>query len=159
MPWQPSDGGHAASEVVKMEDMMLLVDTMLENTATDDEKVQHCKTFILPTQNKAVSHWVSLWCRLSCQVLRSPTRFTLGSMLSHFQKLFDVGSLSGVYPRMNEVYSRLGEATNTMRNLRDVLQLGGLQLESRLHIFLSDTMELNSVFFPRQTAGFLLQRW
>ncbi|KAJ4924349.1 hypothetical protein JOQ06_000589 [Pogonophryne albipinna] len=94
MPWQPSDGGHAASEVVKMEDMMLLVDTMLENTATDDEKV-----------------------------LRSPTRFTLGSMVSHFQKLFDVGSLSGVYPRMNEVYSRLGEATNTMRNLRDVLQL------------------------------------
>ncbi|KAF3857306.1 hypothetical protein F7725_009165, partial [Dissostichus mawsoni] len=94
MPWQPSDGGHAASEVVKMEDMMLLVDTMLENTATDDEKV-----------------------------LRSPTRFTLGSMVSHFKKLFDVGSLSGVYPRMNEVYSRLGEATNTMRNLRDVLQL------------------------------------
>ncbi|XP_063733468.1 centrosomal protein of 70 kDa isoform X2 [Eleginops maclovinus] len=94
MPWQPADGDHAAAEEVKVEDMMMLVDTMLENTATDDEKV-----------------------------LRSPTRYTLGSMVSHFQKLFDVGSLSGVYPRMNEVYSRLGEATNTMRNLRDVLQL------------------------------------
>lgn len=58
------------------------------------------------------------------QVLRSPTRHTLDSMVSHFQKLFDVSSLSGVYPRMNEVYSRLGEMTNTMRNLRDVLDLG-----------------------------------
>lgn len=45
-------------------------------------------------------------------------------MVSHFQKLFDVTSLSGVYPRMNEVYTRLGEMTNAMRNLRDVLDLG-----------------------------------
>lgn len=41
MPWQPSDGGPSAAEAVKVEDMMLLVDTMLENTATDDEKVQN----------------------------------------------------------------------------------------------------------------------
>lgn len=61
---------------------------------------------------------------MASQVLRSPTRHTLGSMVSHFQKLFDVATLSGVYPRMNEVYTRLGEATNAMRNLRDVLQLG-----------------------------------
>ncbi|XP_037640854.1 centrosomal protein of 70 kDa isoform X2 [Sebastes umbrosus] len=94
MPWQPSDGGHNAAEAVKVEDMMLLVDTLLENTSTDEEKV-----------------------------LRSPTRYTLGSMVSHFQRLFDVTSLSGVYPRMNEVYTRLGEMTNTMRNLRDVLEL------------------------------------
>ncbi|XP_035533316.1 centrosomal protein of 70 kDa isoform X2 [Morone saxatilis] len=93
-PWQPSDVGHNDAEVVKVEDMMLLVDTMLENTSTDSEKV-----------------------------LRSPTRYTLASMVSHFQKLFDVTSLSGVYPRMNEVYTRLGEMTNTMRNLRDVLDL------------------------------------
>ncbi|KAM6958448.1 centrosomal protein of 70 kDa isoform 2-T2 [Tautogolabrus adspersus] len=94
MPWQTSDEGHNAAETVKVEDMMLQVDTMLENTSTDDEKV-----------------------------LRSPTRFTLGSMVSHFQKLFDVTSLSGVYPRMNEVYTRLGEMSNAMRNLRDVLEL------------------------------------
>lgn len=62
------------------------------------------------------------------QVLRSPTRYTLGSMVSHFQKLFDVSSLSGVYPRMNEVYSRLEEMRNIMRNLRDVLQLGKRRL-------------------------------
>ena len=45
-------------------------------------------------------------------------------MVAHFQKLFDAPSLSGVYPRMNEVYTRLGEMTNAMRNLRDVLGLG-----------------------------------
>ncbi|XP_068446740.1 centrosomal protein of 70 kDa isoform X2 [Clinocottus analis] len=76
MPWQPCDGGHHAAEAVKVEDMLLLVDTMLENTSADDE-----------------------------------------------QKLFDVDSLSGVFPRMNEVYSRLGAMTNTLRNLRDVLRL------------------------------------
>lgn len=94
MVGQQWDGGRHAAEAVKVEDMMLLVDTMLEYTSTDDQKV-----------------------------LRSPTRFTLGSMVSHFQKLFDVTSLSGVYPRMNEVYTRLGEMTNAMRNLRDVLEL------------------------------------
>ncbi|XP_073318564.1 centrosomal protein of 70 kDa [Pagrus major] len=94
MPWQSIDNDHGAAEAVKVEDMMLLVDTMLENISTDDEKV-----------------------------LRRPTRYTLGSMVSHFQKLFDVTSLSGVYPRMNEVYTRLGEMTNTMRNLRDVLEI------------------------------------
>ncbi|KAF7658826.1 hypothetical protein LDENG_00007260 [Lucifuga dentata] len=90
-PCQLCDGGDAV-EGVKVEDMMLQVDTMLENTA--DEKV-----------------------------LRSPTRHTLESIVSHFLKLFDVASVSGVFPRMNEVYTRLAEMTNTMRNLRDVLRL------------------------------------
>ncbi|KAK7893179.1 hypothetical protein WMY93_022331 [Mugilogobius chulae] len=94
LPWQPSEESSSSTEPVKVEDMMLLVDTLLENTSTDDEKV-----------------------------LRSPTRHTLGSMVSHFQTLFDVSSLSGVYPRMNEVYSRLGEMSNAMRNIRDALNL------------------------------------
>uniref|UniRef100_A0A8C5DRG6 Centrosomal protein of 70 kDa n=1 Tax=Gouania willdenowi TaxID=441366 RepID=A0A8C5DRG6_GOUWI len=90
MPWQPLNTG-----TQRVEDMMLLVDTMLENTLADDDKA-----------------------------LRSPTRHTLSSFVSHFQKLFDVPSLNGVYPRMNEVYTRLGEMTNAMRNLREVLELG-----------------------------------
>ncbi|XP_028323073.1 centrosomal protein of 70 kDa [Gouania willdenowi] len=89
MPWQPLNTG-----TQRVEDMMLLVDTMLENTLADDDKA-----------------------------LRSPTRHTLSSFVSHFQKLFDVPSLNGVYPRMNEVYTRLGEMTNAMRNLREVLEL------------------------------------
>lgn len=35
-------GGDNAAEAVKVEDMMLLVDTILENSAADDEKVELC---------------------------------------------------------------------------------------------------------------------
>ncbi|XP_029024393.3 centrosomal protein of 70 kDa-like isoform X1 [Betta splendens] len=98
VPWQPPDSGASSTEAVKVEDMMVLVDSLLENTCTGDDQTE-----------------------------RSPTPFTLGSMVSHFQKLFDVLSLSGVYPRMNEVYTRLGEMTTAMRNVRDVLDLGTVQ--------------------------------
>ncbi|XP_027866049.1 centrosomal protein of 70 kDa isoform X2 [Xiphophorus couchianus] len=91
MPLQPC---HADAKALKVEDMMLLVEALLENASSDNK-----------------------------QKLRSPTRYTLASMVAHFQKLFDVPSLSGVYPRMNEVYTRLGEMTNTMRNLQNVLDL------------------------------------
>lgn len=33
-------------------------------------------------------------------------------------------TLNGVYPRMNEVYTKLGEMINAMRNLCDLLELG-----------------------------------
>ncbi|KAM6893532.1 centrosomal protein of 70 kDa [Xenentodon cancila] len=92
LPWQRYDGD--AADAVKVEDLLLLVDVMLENSSAEAQ-----------------------------QKLRSPTPYTLGSMVSHFQKLFDVPSLSGVFPRMNEVYTRLGEMTNAMRNLRDVLDM------------------------------------
>ncbi|MCJ8747598.1 hypothetical protein PDJAM_G00155420 [Pangasius djambal] len=93
LPWQPEDGACPQSECVKVEDVMLMVDTLLDETAPDDK------------------------------VLRSPTKPTLQAMVSHFQKLFDVPSLRGVYPRMNEVYTRLAEMNNTMRNLRDILDM------------------------------------
>ncbi|XP_050996548.1 centrosomal protein of 70 kDa-like [Acomys russatus] len=48
---------------------------------------------------------------------------TLQAIVSHFQKLFDVQSLNGVYPRMNEVYTRLGEMNNAVRNLQELLEL------------------------------------
>ncbi|XP_031414306.1 centrosomal protein of 70 kDa isoform X2 [Clupea harengus] len=93
LPWQPCEEQRAPAEGVRVEELQLLVDTLLEETAPADK------------------------------VLCSPTRNTLQSMVAHFQKLFDVSSLRGVYPRMNEVYTRLGEMTNAMRNLRDVLDL------------------------------------
>lgn len=46
MPWQSTDGDHGAAEAVKVEDMMLQVDTMLENISNDDEKVERCGTFV-----------------------------------------------------------------------------------------------------------------
>ncbi|XP_040860206.1 centrosomal protein of 70 kDa isoform X2 [Ochotona curzoniae] len=54
-----------------------------------------------------------------------PNFQTLQAIVSHFQKLFDVPSLDGVYPRMNEVYTRLGEMHNAVRNLQELLELDG----------------------------------
>ncbi|XP_048455013.1 centrosomal protein of 70 kDa [Rhincodon typus] len=54
---------------------------------------------------------------------KSASPQTLEAIVSHFQKLFDVSSLSGIYPRMNEVYCKLGEMNNAMKNLRQVLGL------------------------------------
>ncbi|XP_053472799.1 centrosomal protein of 70 kDa isoform X5 [Ictalurus furcatus] len=93
LPWQPEDGACRRSGCVKVEDVMRMVDTLLDQTAPDDK------------------------------VLRTPTKPTLQAIVSHFQKLFDVASLRGVYPRMNEVYTRLEEMNNVMRNLRDILDL------------------------------------
>lgn len=42
MPCLTADDGHIPAEAVKVEDMMLLLDTMLENTAADDETVELC---------------------------------------------------------------------------------------------------------------------
>ncbi|KAM6307383.1 LOW QUALITY PROTEIN: centrosomal protein of 70 kDa-like [Aegotheles albertisi] len=47
----------------------------------------------------------------------------LSAIVSHFQKLFDVNSLNAVHPRMNEVYTKLGEMNNAMRNLHELLDL------------------------------------
>jgi len=58
------------------------------------------------------------------QTSQTPSLPTLLAIVSHFQKLFDVNSLNGVYPRMNEVYTKLGEMTNAMRNLHELLELG-----------------------------------
>ncbi|KAK3528307.1 hypothetical protein QTP86_030862, partial [Hemibagrus guttatus] len=93
LPWQPEDEAHPQSKCVKVEDVMLMVDTMLDQTAPDDK------------------------------MLRTPTKPTLQAMVSHFQMLFDVASIRGVYPRMNEVYTRLAEMNNAMRNLRDILDM------------------------------------
>lgn len=99
---------------------MLIVDTLLNETASDDKVLFLNANFLLSILNNPSAddfHDIP-------QVLRSPTRHTLESMVAHFQKLFDAPSLTGIYPRMNEVYTKLGEMNNAMRNLRDVLDLG-----------------------------------
>ncbi|KAM8934068.1 centrosomal protein of 70 kDa [Pelodytes ibericus] len=79
------------NESVRVEDLLLLVDTMIED----------------------VGNSLQDGSRVSPHILQA--------LVSHFQKLFDVPSLSGVYPRLNEVYSRMGEINNMMKNLRCVL--------------------------------------
>ncbi|KAM9187783.1 centrosomal protein of 70 kDa isoform 1-T3 [Dugong dugon] len=81
------------NESIKVEDLLFIVDTMLEEV-----------------ENKKKDNNV-------------PNFQTLQAVVSHFQKLFDVPSLNGVYPRMNEVYTRLGEMTNAVRNLQELLEL------------------------------------
>ncbi|CAH6777849.1 Cep70 [Phodopus roborovskii] len=81
------------NEGVKVEDLLFMVDTMLEEV--ENEK----KSSSMPNFQ------------------------TLQAIVSHFQKLFDVQSLNGVYPRMNEVYTRLGEMNNAVRNLQEILEL------------------------------------
>lgn len=45
MPLQPSDCAHNSTEPVKVEDMMLLVDSMLENTSTDEKVELYYSTY------------------------------------------------------------------------------------------------------------------
>ncbi|KAJ7381314.1 gamma-tubulin binding [Desmophyllum pertusum] len=57
------------------------------------------------------------------QAREEPSLNQLMSIVAHFQKLFDVNSIGGVFPRMNEVYMRLGETYNAMNNMREFLCL------------------------------------
>uniref|UniRef100_A0A8C5QX64 Centrosomal protein of 70 kDa n=1 Tax=Leptobrachium leishanense TaxID=445787 RepID=A0A8C5QX64_9ANUR len=84
-----------SGDVPRVEELLLLVDTMLEDVDT------------------------------RAQDPACVSSHTLRALVAHFQKLFDVPSVSGVYPRMNEVYSKLGETCNMMRNLQCVLGLDG----------------------------------
>ena len=80
-------------EGVKVGDLLFMVDTMLEEVENQKETSS------------------------------TPNSQTLQAIVSHFQKLFDVQSLNGVFPRMNEVYTRLGEMNNAVRNLQELLEL------------------------------------
>uniref|UniRef100_A0A452DNT9 Centrosomal protein of 70 kDa n=1 Tax=Capra hircus TaxID=9925 RepID=A0A452DNT9_CAPHI len=81
------------NEGVRVEDLLFIVDTILEEV-----------------ENKAKDS-------------NMPDFHILRAVVSHFQKLFDVPSLTGVYPRMNEIYTRLGELNNAVRNLQELLEL------------------------------------
>ncbi|CAK7311813.1 Centrosomal protein of 70 kDa [Vulpes lagopus] len=84
---------HDENEGIRVEDLLFIVDTMLEEVENKEKDSN------------------------------MPNLKTLQAIVSHFQKLFDVPSLNGVYPRMNEVYTRLGEMNNAVRNLQELLEL------------------------------------
>uniref|UniRef100_A0A8C5TPP9 Centrosomal protein of 70 kDa n=1 Tax=Malurus cyaneus samueli TaxID=2593467 RepID=A0A8C5TPP9_9PASS len=92
LPWNTADP-QDKRESIRVEDLQLIVDTILEELENKEKNSQ------------------------------TPSVTTLSAIVSHFQKLFDVNSLNGVYPRMNEVYIKLGEMTNAMRNLHELLEL------------------------------------
>ncbi|XP_032046526.1 centrosomal protein of 70 kDa isoform X1 [Aythya fuligula] len=80
-------------ESIRVQDLQFIVDTVLEEIENKEKNSQ------------------------------TPSVPALYAIISHFQKLFDVNSLNGIYPRMNEVYTKLGELTNAMRNLHELLEL------------------------------------
>ncbi|KAM4024761.1 centrosomal protein of 70 kDa [Anomaloglossus baeobatrachus] len=84
----------AAGAGVRVQELLLLVDTMVED---------------VENQRQGSS---------------SDSPQVLQALVSHFQKLFDVSSLSGVFPRMNEVYTKVGEMGNALKTLRCLLGLG-----------------------------------
>lgn len=45
-------------------------------------------------------------------------------MVRHFQMLFDVPRICGVYAKMSDIYRRLKETHNIMLNLKEFLGLG-----------------------------------
>ncbi|KAL5011173.1 hypothetical protein ScPMuIL_013478 [Solemya velum] len=57
-----------------------------------------------------------------------PSRPVLENIVEHFQTLFDVPCVSGVYPRMNDIYVKLGEVHNVLNTLRNLL---GLSTDTR----------------------------
>ncbi|XP_029461169.1 centrosomal protein of 70 kDa [Rhinatrema bivittatum] len=89
----PVDSTQDAHKDFRVEDLLLTVDTILEEI---DHKGQDDK---------------------------GPPFQMLQSFVSHFQKLFDVTSLNGIYPRLNEVYTKLGEMNNAMRAMCELLGL------------------------------------
>ncbi|XP_059151222.1 centrosomal protein of 70 kDa-like isoform X2 [Physella acuta] len=56
-------------------------------------------------------------------LMEEVSRSTLESIVSHFQTLFDVPKISGVFPRMNEIYRVIGESRNVLNTLKDLLGL------------------------------------
>ncbi|XP_075466192.1 centrosomal protein of 70 kDa [Ascaphus truei] len=93
LPHRQTHETHGDSDNVRVEELLLLVDTMMEDVESEGKDAGR------------------------------PSPHTLHALVSHFQTLFDVASVSGVFPRMNEVYSRLGEMSNAMRNQRCLLGL------------------------------------
>ncbi|XP_030065188.1 centrosomal protein of 70 kDa isoform X2 [Microcaecilia unicolor] len=89
----PVDNARDPYEDFRVEDLLLILDTIFEEI---DNKGQDKK---------------------------GPSFQTLELFVSHFQKLFDVTSLNGIYPRLNEVYTKLGEMNNAMRTMCELLGL------------------------------------
>ncbi|ELT99245.1 hypothetical protein CAPTEDRAFT_193716 [Capitella teleta] len=54
------------------------------------------------------------------------------AIVSHFQELFDVKCVDGIFSRMNEIYVKLGEMHSVLRNLKHLLGLDDTTSSSQL---------------------------
>ncbi|CAH1772478.1 unnamed protein product [Owenia fusiformis] len=81
-----------------------------------------------PTVTQMVSSIDSLLYEEESKSREIPSQTVLQGIVEHFQNLFDVPKVSGIYPRMNDIYTRLGEMQNVIKTLRNLL---GLHEEAR----------------------------
>ena len=71
--------------------------------------------------------------------------------------LFDVSSISGVYARMNDIYSKLGEVHNVMRTLKNLLGLSKSHLFKWKLVILKEKNRRRHTDRPYQSIFFLLE--
>ncbi len=69
-------------------------------------------------------------------------------MVRHFQELFDVRRLEGVYPQMTRVYQQLHEASNVMKHLKVALDLGESPQLAMAHDRGMEWLHPPSVYLP-----------
>ena len=79
-------------------------------------------SFSLPECHVCV-RYISLGTKLPSPSQNATTQ-ALQAMVKHFQQLFDVPKLEGVYPRMNQVYQQTEEARNIFKHIKSSLGLG-----------------------------------
>ena len=51
----------------------------------------------------------------------------LVDVVTHFQRLFDVPTLDGVYPRLSVLYQQLQEGKTALHNLHSLLGVGEIE--------------------------------
>jgi len=62
------------------------------------------------------------------------TRTVLQGLVRHFQMLFDVPNVLGVYARMSAIYRQLSETRNILTTLKDHLDLGRSSHNYLIHL-------------------------
>lgn len=107
-----------------------------------------------------IKHWMDLWASEREQaekeehrkrrakeesVVKDKRKLTEAEeVVAHFQKLFDVPTKEGVYTRLNDVYSRLGELMNVLHVLKDILGLDRDEPVSRVVAVVKKLCDLHS---------------
>lgn len=89
-----------------------------------EHKDKHIKVKELKTMVESLTQYDRRAGPKDIQGTEKPSVAQLQSIIAHFQKLFDVHTVSGVFPRMNELYLRVGEVYNAMHTIRELLNLG-----------------------------------
>ena len=62
--------------------------------------------------------------------LRQHPEALTSKIVAHFQQLFDVRSVDGIFPKMTEIYLTVNELGNFLKVLRSTLKLGACAVKN-----------------------------